>query len=348
MNKYFKGPVLFLVVSLTLMLVPLIPFVPLAQSYNDDNINVFLPFDPPKQKINLVLNGVPLAPPASLFLNQSGRTLISAAELSSLLDLELGWADNEQLQLSRDQVYISFRNGLDTCFKEEQNILLDTVPFKTLTAFFVPLRVVAEEFGFTVDYDSDTRTIFLSVSAPGEVPASTNTDFPLDLGSWGPILPGTDLADLWDDYTVIGGYFTRLNNSPPNRNTNIILACDSINGTIIRPGNIFSFNQVVGPRHRERGYLSASIFVERRVVPGIGGGICQVSSTIYNSALITSLEIVERHPHTLAVNYVPAGYDATVLWGGADFKFRNNRDTDLKVLAAVYDPYVVVLLVEVD
>ncbi len=344
MNKYFKVSVLLVVVSLTLILVP---FVALAQSYNDDKINVFLPFDPPKQKIDLVLNGIPLATPVSLFLNQSGRTLISSADLSSLLDLELDWSDNEQLQLSRDQVCISFRNGLDTCFKGEQNILLDTVPFKTRTAFFVPLRVVAEEFGFTVDYDSDIRTIFLSVSAPEEVPASTNIDFPQDLGSWGSILPGTYLADLWGG-SVIGGYFTRLNNSPPNRNTNIMLACNSINGTIIRPGNIFSFNQVVGPRNREKGYLSASIFVGRRVVPGIGGGICQVSSTIYNSALITSLEIVERHPHTLAVNYVPAGYDATVLWEGADFKFRNNRGTDLKVLAAVYGRYVVVLLVGVD
>lgn len=339
MKKHPAGRCLPLILFLALILAP---SAACARAYADDQMNVFLPFNPPEQKVNLVLDGFAAAPPSSLVINQAGRTIMAAEELSDLLGLQLEWADNEQLQLSRGRVCLSFRSGQDSYLQGEKIISLDTVPFKTSRAFFIPLRVVAEEFGCTVDYDPDSQTVFLSAGI------TSLTSFLQDAGPWGPIWPDSDLSALFSYHTLAGGYFTRLNNSPPNRNNNIILACAQINGTIIRSGDIFSFNQVVGPRSREKGYLPASIFVGQKVVPGIGGGICQVSSTIYNSALIAGLKIIERHPHTLAVNYVIPGYDASVHWGGADFRFQNNRDKDLQILSSVNGSYVVVLFIEVN
>lgn len=325
----------------------IIPAPVYAQPDADDQILTTLE-DPPGSNVALVFDGSAVSPAVTPIMNQEGRTLIDASQLAGLLDLELEWADNEQLFLTRGQIGISFRNGQNIYSKGDQWFSLDTVPYKSSTVFFIPLRAAAEEFGFTVDYDADTRTVYLySVPPAKEVPAVINIDFPQDLGLWGAILPDSDLAALWGDENVLGGYFTRLNNSPPNRTKNIILACSQINGTLVKSGDVFSFNQVVGPRIAEKGYLPASIFVGRQVVPGTGGGICQVSSTLYNSALTAGLEIVERHPHTLSVNYVASGYDATVLWGAADFKFKNDREKDLLVLTAVYGNYVVALFLDV-
>ncbi len=315
----------------------------------DANDQIFTAWDdPPGDKVTLVFDGAVVSPAVTPIINQEGRTLIDASELAGLLDLELEWADNEQLLLTRGQIGISFRNGQNIYSKGDQLLSLDTAPCKSGTAFFIPLRAATEEFGFTIDYDADTKTVHLySVPPAKEVPAVIKIDFPQNLGLWGAISPDSDLAALWGDQNVLGGYFTRLNNSPSNRTNNIILACSQINGTLVKPGDVFSFNQVVGPRIAEKGYLPASIFVGRQVVPGTGGGICQISSTLYNSALTAGLEIVERHPHTMPVNYVASGHDATVLWNSADFKFRNNREKDLQVLTAVYGDYVVALFLDV-
>lgn len=315
-----------------------------AENYTQSD---FMPGDVPSgNQIALIFDGKKV-PAVTPFINQEGHTLIAASELAELLDLQLDWVDNEQLQLSHTQAYISFRNGQPSYLKGEEEISIAAAPIKCPTGFFVPLRTVAEEFGLTIAYNANTQTVSLyTVPPPQEIPAVNNIDLPQNLGPWGAIASDSDLAALWGDLIVAGGYFTRLNNSPPNRTNNIILACDQINGTILKSGDIFSFNQVVGHRNTEKGYLPASIFVGREVVSGVGGGICQVSSTIYNGVLTAGLEMVERHPHTLPVNYIGPGYDATVLWGGADLRFKNNRENDLLVLTAVYGNYVTALFID--
>jgi vancomycin resistance protein YoaR len=109
------------------------------------------------------------------------------------------------------------------------------------------------------------------------------------------------------------------------RATNIILATASLNNYLLLPGEIFSFNAANGPRTAERGYRPAPVIVGNTVVPGLGGGVCQVSTTLYNAVLRAGLEIVERYPHSQPVGYVPPGMDATVA-DTLDFKFRNNTD----------------------
>jgi serine/threonine protein kinase len=120
-----------------------------------------------------------------------------------------------------------------------------------------------------------------------------------------------------------------------NRTSNIILACSAINETVLQPGDEFSFNDIVGPRTVARGYKDAKIYAEGEVVDGIGGGICQVSSSLYLSCLYADLKITERRAHRYTVTYVPLGEDATVSWGSQDYKFVNDTDYPIKILSEV-------------
>ena len=132
----------------------------------------------------------------------------------------------------------------------------------------------------------------------------------------------------------LGSYSTKFNVSNTNRTTNIKLATDKINGTIVMPGETFSYNQTVGKRTIEAGYKEAGAYAGGEVVQEVGGGICQVSSTLYNAVLYANLEIVERHNHHFETSYVPASRDATVSWGTLDFKFKNNRSYPIKIVAS--------------
>jgi hypothetical protein len=108
-----------------------------------------------------------------------------------------------------------------------------------------------------------------------------------------------------------------------------------INGKILLPGEVFSFNDTVGPRSEDGGYKTAHTYVAGKVIDGIGGGICQVSSTLYNAVLNADLEVVERRNHMFTVGYVPYGQDATVSYGTTDFRFKNSTSWPIKLNATV-------------
>ncbi len=110
------------------------------------------------------------------------------------------------------------------------------------------------------------------------------------------------------------------------RATNIILSAEAINGTLLAPGDLFSFNTIVGNTTAEKGYKYAPVIMNSKIVQGIGGGICQVSSTLYNAVLKAGLSPVNRKPHSIPVNYVPLGLDATVSFNSIDFQFENTLD----------------------
>ncbi|MEN8905396.1 MAG: VanW family protein [Clostridiales bacterium] len=117
-----------------------------------------------------------------------------------------------------------------------------------------------------------------------------------------------------------------------SRNTNISLASAAINNSIIMPGEKFSFNGIVGQRTAAKGYQSAPVYANGEVTTGIGGGICQVSTTLHNVALrIPYIEIVQRQSHMFPVNYVPYGYDATVSYGSVDYVFKNNSNYPIRI-----------------
>ncbi len=121
----------------------------------------------------------------------------------------------------------------------------------------------------------------------------------------------------------------------PSRTTNLRIAAGKINGTILMPGEKFSFNEVVGERTIAAGYKNAAIFVNGQVEDGLAGGICQISSTLYDAVIGANLQITERHNHSLLTSYLAGGKDATVVWGRYDFQFVNNREYPVKIEMAV-------------
>lgn len=130
---------------------------------------------------------------------------------------------------------------------------------------------------------------------------------------------------------TLGTYKTNFSSSSANRASNINTATGSISGTVLMPGDVFSFNGTVGERTTARGYKSAGAYVAGETVDQVGGGICQVSSTLYNTVLLSNLEIVERRSHQMTVSYVPMGRDATVNWGTTDFRFKNNTEYPVRI-----------------
>lgn len=134
---------------------------------------------------------------------------------------------------------------------------------------------------------------------------------------------------------VIGEAISYYNFNDPNRITNLSIAAEKLNNVIIMPGEVFSFVKYVNNVTKENGYKPASTFLGDRDVLGIGGGVCQISSTLYDSALRADMEIIERNQHSLRVHYVPFALDAMFYEGSSDLKFKNNFDFPIVILSKV-------------
>lgn len=134
----------------------------------------------------------------------------------------------------------------------------------------------------------------------------------------------------------VASYSTVIKNKvDTNRQQNISLTCSFLNGAEVKPGDTFSFCDTVGKATTDRGYLEANIIVDGNEIKGLGGGNCQISSTLYNAVLaFPELEVVERHPHSADVPYIEKGKDAAVSYGSHDFKFKNNSDSIVKIYAS--------------
>ena len=129
-------------------------------------------------------------------------------------------------------------------------------------------------------------------------------------------------------------FTTRYDVSDRDRTTNLEIACQKINGKVVLVGDTFSYNQTLGPRTVAAGYKNGKVYEAGEIVDGIGGGICQISSTLYNTVLMSNLEIVERRNHQFVTSYLPAGRDATVVYGAIDFKFKNTRKFPVRISAS--------------
>lgn len=147
----------------------------------------------------------------------------------------------------------------------------------------------------------------------------------------------------------ISAFSTELKDRSEGRLTNIGITCSTLNGTIIQNGETFSFNQTVGKPTAEKGYKEASVIIDHKTEKGIGGGNCQVSSTLYNAVLaIPSLIVTERHEHGKDVTYVPDGKDAAVSYGSLDLKFRNDTGYNIKILASTDNKTVTIKLLKLN
>ena len=130
----------------------------------------------------------------------------------------------------------------------------------------------------------------------------------------------------------IAAFSTEIKDDSEGRLANIDITCSTIDNTILNPGDTFSFNEIVGQPTSEKGYQEATVIIDGEHEKGIGGGNCQVSSTLYNAVLdVPYLTIIERNEHGLPVTYVPKGQDAAVSYGSLDLKFRNDGDKKIKI-----------------
>ncbi len=148
--------------------------------------------------------------------------------------------------------------------------------------------------------------------------------------------PNVTTEAMTKNFTLISAYTTETTRDS-NRNTNIDLACQAINGTALMPGETFSFNQATGQRTTAKGYKSAGAIAAGQSIEEVGGGICQVSSTLFNAVARADLEIVSRSPHAWPSTYVNIGEDATVNWPNLDFQFRNNTQSPIFVITYYND-----------
>ena len=151
------------------------------------------------------------------------------------------------------------------------------------------------------------------------------------------IQPEVTVASLSSQYGMIAYAVTNASSSSSNRLTNIALSLELINGTRLDPGETFSFNETVGERTTDRGFKVATAYSSGEVTEEVGGGICQVSTTLFNAAVKSDMEIVERHNHSLTVSYVDLGKDAAVDWGNKDLRFTNTGDEPVYIVCLLTD-----------
>jgi vancomycin resistance protein YoaR len=149
-------------------------------------------------------------------------------------------------------------------------------------------------------------------------------------------LPTVTKEDLESTFQLVSAFTTKTT-SDSDRNNNISVACQAINGTVLLPDETFSFNGTVGERTTSRGYREAGAIAGGELVDEVGGGICQVSSTLFNAVARANLQIVNRSPHAWPSSYVNKGEDATVNWPSLDFKFKNNTDTPIFIITYYKD-----------
>ena len=193
--------------------------------------------------------------------------------------------------------------------------------------------IVPEQPG--ADFDVDTVQSAMDKAAPGET-------LTLDAAIEEPKVTAKELkAVLFRD--VLGEARTHVSGSA-GRIGNVKLSAQTINGIVLNSGDIFSYNQSVGKRTEARGYKPAPAYVKGETVDEVGGGICQTSSTLYLACLLSNLEITERYAHRYIPAYISAGMDATVSWGGPDYKFANNTLYPIKIVTSYSGGYLTVKL----
>lgn len=148
--------------------------------------------------------------------------------------------------------------------------------------------------------------------------------------------------------TVLAEFSTTIKSRASNRLNNIQITCSKLNETTVESGKSFSFCQTVGKATEEKGYKKADVIVDKQVTQALGGGNCQVSSTLYNAILkVSDFKVTERHPHGKKVNYVPEGKDAAVSYGSKDLKFVNNTSNTIKIYASTDNKKVSIKIVSV-
>ena len=237
------------------------------------------------------------------------------------------------LQTKRDKAFFATKVSY---LYQDARALAESIAAQTTRE---PINAVIESFNFATKQFSVTRDV------PGRKLTAEEVLTPLlsalDTGAYTaqitlastPILPKVSSVDLQNGFSQLS-VFTTKTTSNEDRNFNIALAAQSLNNRTLMPGEVFSFNQSTGERSITKGYRGAPAIYGGVLIDDIGGGVCQVSSTMFNAAALAGLTIVDRSPHAWPSSYVDKGLDATVNWPNLDFKFRNDKDTPVFVISS--------------
>lgn len=194
--------------------------------------------------------------------------------------------------------------------------------------------ITVEKMGEEVAYEETVQQILKSIQSNNTEPVSiVKKNVSVDVG----------IEDLGTFNSILSLFVTDLN-SNHNRSINIQRAAELIDGTVLMPGEVFSFNTRVGERNRDSGFTYAPVIIGNQMVDDIGGGICQVASTLYNATIRAELPVIERHPHSINVKYVPNGRDAAIVYGLMDLRFKNNRLNPIGISSKVEDNQLVVAI----
>lgn len=256
----------------------------------------------------IMLTAQQINPTESLHITKDGQTV------SQINQLDFS-NPNIDLPIVNTKKYNRFLNQLDEQYSiKPENAYLDQYG-----------NILPEKVGFQLDRQAFTEQIysyfFNHHPTTVEIPMKTQ-------------YPKVDSELLEHIRSMrIGRYVTSFNSQNKNRANNIALAANAINNYVVFPGETFSFNKVVGKRTVARGYLRAKVIVRGEFSEDIGGGICQVSSTLFNAVDNAGMQIVERFSHSRSVHYIPPGRDATVSWYGPDFEFKNKYNEPVLIRA---------------
>ena len=250
--------------------------------------------------------------------------LIQRDELKTEIFTRLGQGEMVTLAGSEPQFAIQLKEALPQ--ELDMKAILKEVETEVQNAEFNKAEKKFQTDSLGISFDTQAAEALFESMAWGETQD-------LDLIITEPEVTLTDLeSQLYQD--TLGTCSTNISGTE-NRVKNIALAAQIFNGTVLLPGEEFSYNGVVGSRQASRGFLPAPAYVSGQTVQEIGGGVCQGSSTIYLAALRANLEIVERYPHGYITRYVPDGMDATVDYGVTDFRFRNDTPFPIKIVGSV-------------
>lgn len=216
-----------------------------------------------------------------------------------------------------------------TEIKDPSNIDIDKIHEEVYKA---PVDAYYTKDPFVVYPSSNGVDFKISIDEAKNIISAEADNYTIPLKTLYPKVTTNDIGtEAFPD--LLSSYSTSYATSDYNRSTNIALAASKINGTVLMPGDEFSFNGTVGKRTASAGFRQAGVYVNGKSAIDYGGGICQVSSTLYNAVLKSNLDIVYRTNHMFTVGYVPIGLDATVSWGSPDFKFKNSRSYPIKIVA---------------
>ena len=306
-------------------------FIILKTLLTKKNINLSLTYD--DKMLNTVISDISSNLPNKLIQSsyyvEDDNLIITRGKAGYIVDENLfkNLINTYLLDFSSDKTNLE----IPVKFVQPENIDLDKIHSEIYKeakdAYFEksPFEVHSEVKG--VNFDLEKAQKFID-----ENPDST--EYTINLKITKPKIKLNDLdINIFPD--KLSTFSTRYDITNEDRTTNLNLAAKKINETILSPGEEFSYNKIVGERSIAAGYKEAKVYQGGQIIDGLGGGICQISSTLYNAVVFANLKVTQRFNHQFTTSYVPAGRDATVAYGVKDFKFLNDRTYPIKINVSI-------------